>query len=72
MQIFGNTRVVVSALAFGLAHLFFANWLAHTLSALGEFLIAVTHAGTAYTLQANIVYGWWGNLEFTIRLGRFF
>jgi hypothetical protein len=67
-----NTRIVGSALAFGLAHLFFANWLAPTLSALGGFLIAVTYAGTASTLQASIVHGLWGNLVFTIGLGRFF
>ncbi|HHP7234363.1 MAG TPA: CPBP family intramembrane glutamic endopeptidase [Desulfobacterales bacterium] len=67
-----NTRIVVSALAFGLAHLFFANWLAPTLSALGGFLIAATYAGTASTLQASIVHGLWGNLVFTIGLGRFF
>jgi membrane protease YdiL (CAAX protease family) len=67
-----NARIVVSALAFGLAHLFFANWLAPTLSALGGLLIAVTYAGTASTLQASIVHGLWGNLVFTIGLGRFF
>jgi membrane protease YdiL (CAAX protease family) len=67
-----NTRIVVSALAFGLAHLFFANWLAPSLSALGGFLIAATYAGTASTLQANIVHGLWGNLVFTIGMGRFF
>jgi len=73
-RIFPNqkVRITASALAFGWAHLFFANWPAPTLSALGGFLIASTYAKTASTLQANIVHGLWGNLVFTIGLGQYF
>ena len=47
--LFGSTRnlIIVSALTFGLAHLFFANLLAPLLSTVGGYIFARTYARSA-------------------------
>lgn len=65
-------RVVVSGFAFGLAHLFFANWIAPVLTTVGGLLFARTYARSASTLQATIEHGLWGNFLFTLGLGWYF
>jgi membrane protease YdiL (CAAX protease family) len=65
-------RIFVSGLTFGLAHLFFANWLAPTMTAVGGILFARTYAETNSTIQASVEHGLWGNLIFTIGLGLYF
>ena len=67
-----HAPVIASALAFGLAHLFFANWIAPVLSTAGGWLFARTYARSASTLQASIEHGLWGDVIFTIGLGWYF
>ncbi|MCL7959569.1 MAG: CPBP family intramembrane metalloprotease [marine benthic group bacterium] len=72
--LFGSTRnlVIVSAIAFGLAHVFFANLLAPLLSTVGGWVFARTYARSASTLQATIEHGLWGDVLFTVGLGWYF
>ena len=65
-------RVVVSGVAFGLAHLFFANWIAPVLTTVGGLLFARTYARSASTLQAVVEHALWGNFLFTVGLGWYF
>jgi membrane protease YdiL (CAAX protease family) len=73
-QIFRQSWVLIlaSGLSFGLAHLFFANWIAPTLTLLGGLQFARTYDRTNSTLQAAIEHGLWGDLIFTIGLGWYF
>lgn len=66
------SRVLVSAAAFGLAHLFFANWVAPVLSTLGGLLFARTYARTDSTLQASLEHSLWGDFLFTLGMGWYF
>ena len=61
-----------SALVFGLAHLFFGNWVAPTLTAIGGYLFARTYEQSESTLQAVVEHGLWGDFLFTIGLGWYF
>ena len=72
--LFGRTRtmIVVSALVFGLAHLFLANWIAPVLSTIGGVLFAMTYARSRSTLQSAIEHGLWGDFLFTLGLGLYF
>lgn len=72
--LFGSTRnlVIVSAIAFGIAHLFFANLWAPVLSTIGGWVFARTYARSASTLQATIEHGLWGDVLFTLGLGWYF
>lgn len=72
--LFGSTRnlVIVSAITFGLAHLFFANLLAPLLSTVGGWVFARTYARSGSTLQATIEHGLWGDVLFTLGLGWYF
>ena len=72
--LFGSTGnlVIVSAIAFGLAHLFFANFWAPVLSTVGGWVFARTYARSASTLQATIEHGLWGDVLFTVGLGWYF
>jgi membrane protease YdiL (CAAX protease family) len=64
--------ITTSALAFGMAHLFFANPVAPIMSAIGGGLFAWTYARSESTLQAVIEHALWGDLIFTIGLGWYF
>ncbi|MEO1370790.1 MAG: CPBP family intramembrane glutamic endopeptidase [Acidobacteriota bacterium] len=64
--------VLWSAFVFGLAHLFFANWVAPTLTAAGGYLFARTYARTGSTLLVSFEHALWGNFLFTIGLGSYF
>lgn len=67
-----RTRVIASAVTFGLAHVFFANWIAPVMSAVGGWLFARTYARTRSTVIASVEHGLWGDLIFTIGLGWYF
>lgn len=67
-----RAMIVVSGVLFGLAHLFFANWIAPVLSALGGMLFARTYLRTGSILQASLEHGLWGDLLFTLGLGWYF
>ncbi|MEM1176893.1 MAG: CPBP family intramembrane glutamic endopeptidase [Acidobacteriota bacterium] len=64
--------VLWSAAVFGLAHLFFANWIAPTLTAAGGYLFARTYARTGSTLLVTLEHALWGDFLFTIGLGSYF
>jgi membrane protease YdiL (CAAX protease family) len=64
--------VLVSGLTFGLAHIFFENWIAPILSVIGGLLFARTYQKSNSTLQAALEHGLWGDLIFTIGLGWYF
>ena len=63
--------IVVSALVFGFAHLFFGNWIAIILSTLGGFVFAQTFARSKSVFFSAIEHGLWGNFLFTIGLGAY-
>lgn len=67
-----RSLVAASALSFGLAHLFFANWIAPVLSTAGGWLFARTYARSRSTLLASVEHGLWGDVIFTIGLGWYF
>lgn len=67
-----SLRTAVSAVAFALAHLFFANLWAPMLSLAGGWLFARTYARSNSTLQAGLEHALWGDLVFTVGLGWYF
>ncbi len=67
-----TVMIVVNALAFGLAHLFFGNWIAPVLSTAGGLLFAHTYSRTGSTLAVTVEHGLWGDFIFTIGLGWYF
>ena len=73
-QLFVRPRsmIAASAVAFGLAHLFFANWLAPLLGTLGGLLFATTYRRSDSTLQAFLEHSLWGDFVFTVGLGWYF
>jgi len=64
--------ILMSGITFGLAHLFFANWLAPVLTTLGGLLFASTYQRSGSTLQAFLEHGLWGDFIFTVGLGWYF
>lgn len=73
-SLLGNEKVLiaVNALLFGLAHAFFGNWIAPALSTAGGLLFARTYARTHSLTAAALEHALWGDLIFTIGLGRYF
>lgn len=67
-----QARIFASAVAFGLAHLFFGNWLAPVMSTAGGWLFARTYARSGSTLQCSVEHALWGDAIFTIGLGWYF
>ena len=67
-----RTRIAVSALSFGVAHLFFWNGIAPALSLIGGFLFARTYARARAVFPACVEHGLWGDLLFTVGLGWYF
>jgi len=67
-----TTRIVVSGLLFGLAHVFYGNWIAVVFSALGGMLFAWTYARTRCLWWVTIEHAAYGMTLFTIGLGRYF
>ncbi|KUK54860.1 MAG: Abortive infection protein [Marinimicrobia bacterium 46_47] len=64
--------ITASAVAFGMYHLFFCNWIAPVLSFAGGFLFANTYARTRSTAASVLEHALWGDLIFTIGLGMYF
>lgn len=65
-------RCAVSALAFGGAHAFFANWVAIGLTTAGGWLFARTYAKSGSVIAASLEHALWGNALFTIGWGWYF
>jgi membrane protease YdiL (CAAX protease family) len=62
-------KIVASGVAFGLAHIVFANWTAPLMTTVMGVLFALTYARTGSTLQASLEHGIWGWFAFTVGLG---
>lgn len=73
-SLFTNPRgmILASGIVFGIAHLFFANWLAPVLTTLGGILFAATYQRSESTLQAFLEHSLWGDFLFTVGLGWYF
>ena len=67
-----TAAILWSAFVFGLAHLFFANWIAPTMTAVGGYLFARTYQRSESTLAASLEHALWGDFLFTIGLGYYF
>jgi membrane protease YdiL (CAAX protease family) len=64
-----RSKIAVSGLAFGMAHIVFANWVAPVMTAISGIFFARTYAHTRSTLQATLEHGLWGWFAFTVGLG---
>ena len=64
--------IVVGALAFGLAHLFFLNWVAVALTVVGGAAFGWAHLERRSFWFGNLLHAIGGWSVFTIGLGRFF
>jgi membrane protease YdiL (CAAX protease family) len=64
--------VLASAASFGLAHLFYASWVAPLLSFMGGLLFGWRYLKTRSLLAVSIEHALWGNFLFTVGLGWFF
>jgi membrane protease YdiL (CAAX protease family) len=64
-----RSKIAVSGIAFGIAHIVFANWVAPLMTAASGVWFARTYSRTGSTLQASIEHGLWGCFAFTIGLG---
>ena len=73
-SIFGNKTLMVlmSALAFCLAHILFINWVAPVLGLLAGIIFAITYQRTKSLLLVSIEHGLYGDALFFIGLGWFF
>lgn len=67
-----QTGLWVSALAFGLAHLFYQNWVAVGLSALAGLVIGWAYLRHGSVLLAVLLHAVGGQLVFTLGLGVYF
>ncbi len=68
----GVGRLLVNALLFGWLHVMYENWPAFILSTLGGLVFAATYAHTRNLALVWIEHALYGQLLFTIGLGRFF
>jgi len=64
--------ILVSAVAFGFAHVIFLNWIAIAMTAAGGFLFARDYARHRSLPLTCLEHSFYGCLIFTIGLGRFF
>jgi len=64
-----RSKIVVSAVAFGLAHIIFANWVAPIMTTIIGVQFARTYLKTGSTLQVALEHGLWGCFAFTVGLG---
>jgi len=67
-----STRILVSAVAFGLAHLLYGSWLTVLLAALGGLFFSWTFVRTRSLPLVVLEHSLYGVLLFTIGLGRHF
>ncbi|MCB9846234.1 MAG: CPBP family intramembrane metalloprotease [Phycisphaeraceae bacterium] len=68
----GWGMIAASAIAFGMAHLFFDNVYAVPLTMAVGVLFAWTYQRTRSTLMSSIEHALWGDFAFTIGLGWYF
>lgn len=66
------SMIAISSVCFGLAHLFYANWVAPLLSTAGGLLFAYRYLKSGSILVAGLEHGLWGNFLFTVGIGWYF
>ena len=73
-SLFANSRqmVLLNALSFSLAHLFYANWVAVVLSFCGGILFAWRYHVSQSLPLVSLEHALWGNYLFTIGIGWYF
>jgi len=64
-----KAKIAASSVAFGLAHIIFANWVAPLMTAVIGVQFARTYAKTQSTLQVALEHMLWGCFAFTVGLG---
>jgi membrane protease YdiL (CAAX protease family) len=64
--------MIVNSICFGLAHLFYGNWVAPILSGLGGLLFCHRYLKSKSLLVVGLEHGLWGDFLFTVGLGWFF
>ena len=64
--------IVLNALSFGLAHLFYGNWVAPVLSFFGGMLFAWRYHVSQSLFTVGLEHALWGNFLFTIGIGWYF
>ena len=64
--------ILASALAFCAAHIFFSNWIAPVLSAIGGWLFARRYARVGVVLPVCVEHALWGDWLFTLGVGWYF
>ncbi|MEL6429141.1 MAG: CPBP family intramembrane glutamic endopeptidase [Planctomycetota bacterium] len=70
--LFGRATPAVSAVAFGLAHLLFWNWIAVLFTLIGGGLFAWTYQRTGSLRLVVVEHALLGQAVFTVGLGRYF
>ncbi|MEL6374988.1 MAG: CPBP family intramembrane glutamic endopeptidase [Pseudomonadota bacterium] len=73
--LFGDHKalaIITNGLLFGFAHIMFASWVTFTISALGGILFAYRYMQTRSLLAVWFEHAIYGNLIFTVGLGRYF
>ena len=73
-RLFPDPRIMVlaSGVSFGLAHLFYGNWVAPLVAGLGGVLFGYRYLSSRSLVAVGMEHGLWGNLLYTIGLGWFF
>jgi membrane protease YdiL (CAAX protease family) len=73
-SIFPNqaAMILLNGLSFGLAHVFYGNWIAPSLGTLGGILFAYRYVRTGSLLAVSLEHGLWGDYLFTIGIGWYF
>lgn len=66
------TRVLISSLSFGFAHLLYANWIAVVLSFFGGILFGYRFVHSGSTAVVIVEHSLWGCFLFTAGLGSYF
>lgn len=64
--------IAISGLGFGFGHIVFNNWVAPALCAVGGLIFAQTYQKTRSLALVNIEHALYGQLIFTLGLGRYF
>ncbi len=64
--------VLASGVSFGLAHVFYGNWVAPVVAGLGGVLFGYRYLASKSLVAVGVEHGLWGNMLYTIGLGWFF
>jgi membrane protease YdiL (CAAX protease family) len=64
--------ILMNGLSFGLAHVFYGNWIAPSLATLGGILFAYRYVKTGSLLAVSLEHGLWGDYLFTVGVGWYF